>query len=263
MKKYLVIIIALIMTISWGTVMAQVNSKAVATATLNVRGTMSTAGDVLGTISQGQELEILGIEAGWARINYFGQPGYVLTEYIVSLTDNGNSEIVQVYDAEIPKKSVDDNQVENSEILFDRFSNISATWTCGFESFDKGYYGLRVESFFDNGIMYTFSFKGSWGVMTPGMFQWRASLGKLCVINKSFAFALPVSLMMGEYIKDAKYDRGKIKYEKDLCFGLIASPGLRIRVEDIIIGAQIDLGAVYGKDVNFYKGLEFSLGVKF
>lgn len=264
MKRIFILMLGFVLTLALNTVTAQDNPKAIASVTLNVRSEMSNTADVLGTISQGQVIEILSIETGWAVIDYFGKPGYVLSEYLQPASGEETSVAALTSDNNEANKSGADIKNENDKTFIKGFSNIGATWTCGFDSFDKGYYGLRIESFDANGLMYHLSIKGSWGVTTPGMYQWRTGFGKGWAVNKWLVVALPVSFMMGEYVKDVKINsKGKISYDTGLSFGLLVSPGLRFKIDKIIIGAQIDLGGVYSNKLGFYKGLEFSLGYKF
>lgn len=272
MKKFLTLFIVIFVSMTISTVQAQNNSKAKASVALNVRGSMSTSANVLGTIPQGQIIEILAIEDGWARIDYFGQPGYILTEYILPVTDDSStvSQPLERGNLNAPINSLTgsndttDKDTNPTESFIQGFTNVAATWTCGFNSFDKGYYGLRAESFSESGAMLAMSFKGSWGVTTPGLYEWRVGYGKGWVANEWLAVALPVSFEMGDYVSNVKIKKnGDYDYETDLKYGLIASPGLRFKIGSLIIGAQIDLGVVYAGEFCFSKGLEFSLGFKY
>lgn len=56
-----------------------------ATASVNVRSKPSNEGEILGTLSKGTSVEILGSEGNWYQISFAGKTGYVYNKYI-SLT---------------------------------------------------------------------------------------------------------------------------------------------------------------------------------
>lgn len=138
------------------------------------------------------------------------------------------------------------------------FTNLSATYTTWFNSFDTGYYGLRYEGFSSNGLMFTAAFKGSWGITDPGYYQYRVGMGKGFQFTDWCALTIPISFIMGDYAKDYDMKKGKIK--KGECYGFAISPGLRFKAGKLIIGASFDLGGLYTRDFAFYKAFELSLG---
>ena len=81
--------IAVTADVSDGTVQQEQNVAAkkigYATANVNVRSKPSNDGEVLGTLSKGTSVEILGSEGNWYQISFAGKNGYVYNKYI-SLT---------------------------------------------------------------------------------------------------------------------------------------------------------------------------------
>ena len=47
--------------------------------------------EVLGQLSQGNVVDVISIENGWANINYNGWQGYVSTSYLTAVTDKGET----------------------------------------------------------------------------------------------------------------------------------------------------------------------------
>lgn len=78
---------------------AENNYKVSCSSRLNVRRTPSTAGAILGTLNNGQEITVLSITKGWAKIEFKNTTGYVSAKYIT----------------ELPKKIVEDPEVEEVE----------------------------------------------------------------------------------------------------------------------------------------------------
>lgn len=62
-------------------VTAQKTYATISTSKLNVRETASSSGKILGTLNQGDKVEVLGESNGWLKINYSGKPGYILKQY--------------------------------------------------------------------------------------------------------------------------------------------------------------------------------------
>lgn len=68
-----------------GTVFADSNYRVTSSSRLNVRKSPSTSGAVLGTFQSGQEIEVISIDRGWAKVKYNGKTGYVSDKYITPL----------------------------------------------------------------------------------------------------------------------------------------------------------------------------------
>lgn len=58
---------------------------------LNVRASANKNSEVLGQLSQGNVVDVISIENGWANINYNGWQGYVSTSYLTAVTDKGEA----------------------------------------------------------------------------------------------------------------------------------------------------------------------------
>ncbi|MCE8842147.1 SH3 domain-containing protein [Bacteroides thetaiotaomicron] len=58
---------------------------------LNVRASANKNSEVLGQLSQGNVVDVISIENGWANINYNGWQGYVSTSYLTAVTDEGDA----------------------------------------------------------------------------------------------------------------------------------------------------------------------------
>ncbi len=61
------------------------NYKVISSSRLNVRKSPSASATVLGTFNSGQQIEVLSINKGWAKVKYNGKTGYVSKEYITPL----------------------------------------------------------------------------------------------------------------------------------------------------------------------------------
>ena len=65
--------------------LADNNYKVTSSSRLNVRKSPSTTGQILGTFESGQQIEVLNIDKGWAKVKYKGKTGYVSAKYITEL----------------------------------------------------------------------------------------------------------------------------------------------------------------------------------
>lgn len=61
------------------------NYKVISSSRLNVRKSPSASATVLGTFNSGQQIEVLSISRGWAKVKYNGKIGYVSDKYITPL----------------------------------------------------------------------------------------------------------------------------------------------------------------------------------
>lgn len=141
--------------------------------------------------------------------------------------------------------------------------NLSVTYNCWFDNFDKGYYGVRYESVGPK-FMMTMAVKGSWGITDPGFYQWRIGAGPVWNIKGSekLALVLPVAFFSGDYIKSASVKKGKVKFEKGTYYGGLVSPGIRFKVGGCVLGASFGLGFDYSNEFEFYKDFELSIGFR-
>ena len=58
---------------------------------LNVRASANKHSKVLGELSQGNVVDVISIENGWANINYNGWQGYVSTSYLEAVSNKGET----------------------------------------------------------------------------------------------------------------------------------------------------------------------------
>lgn len=79
------LIIAAICLCTFSSLLAEVNYKVISSSRLNVRKTPSTTGTVLGTFKSGQEITVLSINEGWAKVEFNNTTGYVSSKYIAEL----------------------------------------------------------------------------------------------------------------------------------------------------------------------------------
>ena len=88
--RSLVLSIALI--ISTIVAFADNNYRVVSTSRLNVRKSPST-GAVIGSLASGQEIEVVSIDKGWAKVKYKNGFGYVSSKYIAPLLTKSSTNI--------------------------------------------------------------------------------------------------------------------------------------------------------------------------
>lgn len=65
--------------------LAENNYKVTSSSRLNVRKSPSTSAAVLGTFESGQQIEVVSVNNGWAKVKYNGKTGYVSDKYIAPL----------------------------------------------------------------------------------------------------------------------------------------------------------------------------------
>lgn len=58
-------------------VLAENNYRVTSSSMLNVRKSASTSATVLGTFESGQQIEVVSLSNGWAKVKYNGKTGYV------------------------------------------------------------------------------------------------------------------------------------------------------------------------------------------
>lgn len=79
------LIIAALCLCSAASLFAEVNYRVTSSSRLNVRRSPSTSGAVLGTFKSGQEITVLSINNGWAKVEFNNSVGYVSAKYIAEL----------------------------------------------------------------------------------------------------------------------------------------------------------------------------------
>ncbi len=77
------LLIALMLGVA--SVYAENNYRVTSSSRLNVRKSASTSATVLGTFNSGQEIEVLSVGNGWAKVKFNGKTGYVSEKYITPL----------------------------------------------------------------------------------------------------------------------------------------------------------------------------------
>lgn len=94
--KQIIVAICLFSVVS---IFADVNYRVTSSTRLNVRRTPSTTGAVLGTFKSGEEITVISINKGWAKVEFRNSIGYVSSKFIT----------------ELPKKIVEDVKAEEAE----------------------------------------------------------------------------------------------------------------------------------------------------
>lgn len=79
------LIISALCLCSAASLFAEVNYRVTSSSRLNVRRSPSTTGSVLGTFKSGQEITVLSINNGWAKVEFNNSVGYVSAKYITEL----------------------------------------------------------------------------------------------------------------------------------------------------------------------------------
>lgn len=79
------LLLSIALIISTIVAFADNNYKVVSTSRLNVRKLPSASGAVIGSLVGGQEIEVVLINKGWAKVKYKNGFGYVSTKYIAPL----------------------------------------------------------------------------------------------------------------------------------------------------------------------------------
>lgn len=90
---------------------AENNYRVSSSSRLNVRRTPSTSGAILGTLNRGQEITVLSITKGWAKIEFKNATGYVSAKYIT----------------ELPKKVVEEPEIEEVEEVIEEMPVVEET----------------------------------------------------------------------------------------------------------------------------------------
>lgn len=79
------VVSALMMALIVVVAFAENNYKVMSSSRLNVRKSPSTSSAVLGTFESGQQIEVVSLSNGWAKVKYNGKTGYVSDKYISPL----------------------------------------------------------------------------------------------------------------------------------------------------------------------------------
>lgn len=94
----------LIMTLVLSTFVtfADNNYKVISTSRLNVRKSPSTTDIIIGKFQSGQEIEVISIQNGWAKVIFNNKIGYVSEKYIVPLYKKNNDPKTKVQTKKSP-----------------------------------------------------------------------------------------------------------------------------------------------------------------
>lgn len=79
------LIVAALCLCSAASLFADANYRVTSSSRLNVRRSPSTSGAVLGTFKSGQEITVMSINNGWAKVEFNNTVGYVSAKYITEL----------------------------------------------------------------------------------------------------------------------------------------------------------------------------------
>lgn len=120
MRRKLIIFAVCLCT--FASVFAETNYKVSSSSRLNVRKTPSTSGVVLGTFKSGEEITVLSIKNGWAKVEFGKNIGYVSAKYIQELP-----QMVEVEPQEIEEVvEVEEVEPETTEPIYEI---VSQTWS--------------------------------------------------------------------------------------------------------------------------------------
>ena len=117
-----VLLVALV--ISTLVVFADNNYKVISSSRLNVRKTPSIKGLVLGRFESGQEIEVVLIDKGWAKVKFKDGFGYVSDKYIAPLLTKEKTETKVNNTVQPNKKPYSFERVDNSYTKKDSPENI-------------------------------------------------------------------------------------------------------------------------------------------
>lgn len=180
--------------------------------------------------------------------------------FLEIVNDSINTSVLQP--ASATPEVVNDSAKAKNPLM--TFSAVQFSYMGGFSNFGKGYYGIGFEKIFDNNLIYSLSFHGSWGITDPGLYAIRLGIGYAYSPAPWFALVLKGTGFSGSYVSDAKVNsKGEIKYETEIGGGVLASPGIRLKAGRLVAGVDVDFGWAYYKGSNFYKDLMLSVGYCF
>ena len=102
---------------------AENNYKVTSSSRLNVRKSPSTSAAVLGTFESGQQIEVVSISNGWAKVKYNGKTGYVSDKYIAPLPKPEKAE--KVHEEPKEEKVIVENDYEEPVTPSKKFKDIT------------------------------------------------------------------------------------------------------------------------------------------
>lgn len=116
-------IFTLMMTLIVVIALADNNYKVTSSSRLNVRKSPSTSAAVLGTFTSGQQIEVISISNGWAKVKYNGKTGYVSDRYIAPLPKPEKTE--KVYEEPKEERVIVENDYEEPITPSKKFKDVT------------------------------------------------------------------------------------------------------------------------------------------
>ncbi len=111
---------------TFASIFAETNYKVSSASRLNVRKSPSTSGAVLGTFKSGEEITVLSITNGWAKVEYGKTIGYVSAKYIQELPKKIKEEPQKVEEV----VEIEEIVQNNDEPVFEVVSQTSYSSIC-------------------------------------------------------------------------------------------------------------------------------------
>lgn len=159
---------------------------------------------------------------------------------------------------------VDDSSDNSKTFSMADFSNGYLTYLGGYKDFDKGFYGIGWENFSESGSFMNMSFHGSWGIVDPGQYMVRIGGGYGIAPVEFAAITGRINGMFTTYTKYKVNNKtNKLEEKEGYGGGILFAPGIRVRLNKLIIGVNFDLGWAYIGGSGFYKDVQLSLGYHF
>lgn len=93
--------------------------KVVCNSNLNVRQQASTSGYVLGTLNNGELVEVISIDGQWAEIEYQGTKAYISASYIQQIKEQKDDDTASTFDVAISSDLLDYKNFDKTKILGD------------------------------------------------------------------------------------------------------------------------------------------------
>lgn len=127
-RKIFTILLCLLTLVS---ALAETNYKVSYTSRLNVRKSPSAKGSLLGSLKKGEEITVISINNGWAKIEYGKSIGYVSAKYLQELPKQTIEEPQKVEEEEVlPEEIIPENYNSNLEVVsFNNDSDLSTPLT--------------------------------------------------------------------------------------------------------------------------------------
>lgn len=91
MKKIVAIILLMIIIFSIISNVVMADTGVITSTTVRLRSEPNTSSDTLQLIGEGTEVEILGEENGWYRVEYDGLTGYISSDYVATQGESSSS----------------------------------------------------------------------------------------------------------------------------------------------------------------------------